>query len=251
MAICGIGELFCYQWISDSPMSKLCTSNIIFWSISETAENAGILIGILLAKKYYDAQVHLEKRKKEKKENELRLLRSQIDPHFLFNNLNTLDALIDKDPNLAKSYLNELSHLYRYLIRTKDDDVVLLKDELAFAKNYIFLIEKRFGNLFKFQIEGIENLKEQYIPPGALQVVIENVVKHNKGIVGKPLTTFLRIDKESVSISNEIRKKFETEESLGTGLKNLKARYSHLTEKKIKIEKSFNFKITLPTLAII
>lgn len=107
---------------------------------------------LLLTKKFYEGQSQILKIEKQQKENELKLLRSQIDPHFLFNNLNTLDSLIDSDSEKAKEYINRLSLIYRYLIQTKDAEVMELQSEIQFAENYIFLIETRFGNDYKFTV---------------------------------------------------------------------------------------------------
>lgn len=113
-------------------------------------EMVGFPLGVLLIKKFYEGQQELLKTQKLQKENELKLLRSQINPHFLFNNLNTLDSLIDNNSDKAKEYINKLSLIYRYLIQTKDAEVMELSKEIQFAENYIFLIETRFGNDYKF-----------------------------------------------------------------------------------------------------
>lgn len=139
----------------------------------------GLPLGILI-KKFYEGQQELLKTQKLQKENEVKLLRSQIDPHFLFNNLNTLDSLIDSNPAKAKEYIHRLSLIYRYLIKTKDAEVMKLSSEIEFAENYIFLIKTRFGNDYEFTIEKNISLDATLIPTGALQSLLENVVKHNK-----------------------------------------------------------------------
>jgi hypothetical protein len=250
MAVAGVIELYLYRWSEGTHIAfgtkYFKTFKLWLWGIQSSAENAGILIGVFLGKKFYDAQVYIQKREKEKKENELRLLKSQIDPHFLFNNLNTVDALIDSDPIIAKQYLQKLSQLYRYLIRTKDDEVVLLEDEMGFARNYIYLIERRFGKAYQFNIEGKENISDQLIPPGALQTLLENVVKHNLSTNDSPITTEIIIDKKQVIISNDLRLKPNVKTSNKTGLANLKARYALLSEEKIEITTDNRYTVTLP-----
>ncbi len=250
MGVAGYIELVLYEWIDDGHWEwfKRTITNFRawLWGISSSAQNAGILIGMLLGKKFYDAQLDIQEREKEKKESELRLLKSQIDPHFLFNNLNTLDSLIDNKPQVAKQYLQRLSQLYRYLIRTKDDEVVMLDEELEFAQNYIYLLEQRFGKAYQFEIENTGENKNKMIPPGALQTLLENVVKHNASSMSNPIITSVMINEKQIVVSNNIRLKKDRATSNQTGLKNLIARYQLLTDHQIKIIKDENFTVILP-----
>ena len=247
MIVCGYIELMCYRLIMRKAISF--DPRYIFWSISTSSQNAGILIGVLIGKKFYDAQIDLEKREKEKKESELRLLKSQIDPHFLFNNLNTVDALIDKDKTVAKEYLKHLSSLYRYLISTKDDELVPLAQEVNFAQDYIYLIEKRFGEMYKFEIHSKTSGEDKLIPPGALQTILENVVKHNAASYDESVVTKISIFENEVAISNNINLKKRKEQSTNTGLNNLKERYRLLTDKKLYIHQDDKqYKIIIPIL---
>ena len=182
----------------------------------------GFPLGILLLKKFYEGQTQFLKIEKQQKENELKLLRSQIDPHFLFNNLNTLDSLIDSDSEKAKEYINRLSLIYRYLIQTKDAEVMELSDEIQFAENYIFLIETRFGNDYKFSIEKEADITDKFIPTGALQALLENVVKHNKANE-KSVQTTITIKEDWLTVNNT-KSINKNNESLGTGLQNLQTR---------------------------
>lgn len=201
----------------------------------------------LLGKKLYDTQTNFLKMEKEKKESELLRLNAQIDPHFLFNNLNTIDSLIDTNPNGAKIYLNKLSRLYRYLIATKDQEVVELEEELTFARNYIYLIQSRFGNAYQFEIKRNEKEKEiSFIPPGALQTLLENIVKHNQPSPTTPIKSSIIIDENSIEVSNNLSKQTKPVDSTGTGLNNLKARYRLLVDQKIDISTNGFFKVILP-----
>lgn len=222
---------------------------VFYNGFNVAVENTGVLLGVFLGKKYYDQQLDLQKKVKEKKENELRLLKSQIDPHFLFNNLNALDSLIDTEPLKAKEYLNRLSKLYRYLITTKDDDIVFLKDEITFVENYIYLMKSRYGDVYKFNIRGQSN-DHTFIPPGALQTILENVIKHNGGSEAKPVQTVIQISDDSITVSNNLVPKIKPVDSTGTGLNNLMARYSLLTDDKVKIigETNEKYSITIPLL---
>lgn len=205
----------------------------------------GFPLGVLLLKKFYEGQTQYLEIEKQQKENELKLLRSQIDPHFLFNNLNTLDSLIDSDSEKAKEYINRLSLIYRYLIQTKDAEVMELSKEIQFAENYIFLIETRFGNDYKFTIEKETNLTDKFIPTGALQALLENVVKHNKA-KNKSVQTTITIKKGWLTVNNT-KSVNPNNESLGTGLQNLQTRYELLSDKKVDIKNANSrFVVSIP-----
>jgi len=121
--------------------------NWLVWIFGGIENNFSSIVGLclfLIGKQYYESKNQVMQLQKEMRENELQLLRAQIDPHFLFNNLNILDILINLDPKKASRYTKRLSSLYRYMIRHKDQDVVSLKEEWAFSEDYIFLLGKRF-----------------------------------------------------------------------------------------------------------
>lgn len=214
-------------------------------------EMVGFPLGVLLIKKFYEGQQELLKTKKLQKENELKLLRSQINPHFLFNNLNTLDSLIDSNPKKAKDYINRLSLIYRYLIQTKDAEVMELANEIEFSKNYIFLIQTRFGNDYDFSIEQNIAIKEKFIPTGAIQTLLENVVKHNKSDGSNPIKTTIQINKGWLIITNTKSNLKTKNESFGTGLENLKARYQLLSDEKVQIANTeTKFEVFIPIIEL-
>lgn len=224
--------------------------DLILYSIFNGSDAIGLILGILLTKKFYESQTQIANITKQQKENELKLLRSQIDPHFLFNNLNTLDSLIDSNPEKAKEYINRLSLIYRYLIKTKDAEVMELASELEFAKNYVFLIQTRFGNDYEFTIEENISLVDKFIPTGALQALLENVVKHNKS-QNNTIKTTITINKGWLITTNTKSKISTKEESFGTGLDNLKARYKLLSDEKIQIlNTDTKFEVFIPIIKL-
>jgi sensor histidine kinase YesM len=219
--------------------------------ISNTAESMGLPFGLLLAKKYYENQILFGSIKEKQKENELKLLRSQISPHFLFNNLNTLDALIDSDTEKAKEYVNRLSSIYRYLIQTKDSEVMELSQEMNLAENYVFLIKTRFGNDYDFTITKNTSLEDKFVPTGAIQTLLENVAKHNRAQHGKTIKATLTIDEDWLTISNTKSMIKSNQESLGTGLKNLEYRYTLLSDQKPVINNTAsNFSVKIPIIKL-
>ncbi|AXT51464.1 histidine kinase [Aquimarina sp. BL5] len=225
--------------------------DFLLQSFFRLSEDAGFVFGILLAKKFYEGQAQFFNVQKQQKENELKLLRSQIDPHFLFNNLNTLDALIDGDTIKAKEYINRLSLIYRYLIRTKDAEVMELSEEIAFAENYIFLIETRFGNDYDFQIKREMSFTDKFIPTGSIQALLENVVKHNKTEQMNTIRVVVSIEEDWLTVMNTKTKIQSREESFGTGLKNLRARYKLLSDQEVQvINTESKFKVSIPILKL-
>ncbi|WP_298510880.1 sensor histidine kinase [uncultured Kordia sp.] len=219
--------------------------------ISNTAESMGLPFGLLLAKKYYENQVVFSTIKEKQKENELKLLRSQISPHFLFNNLNTLDALIDSDTEKAKEYINRLSSLYRYLIQTKDAEVMELTEELNLAENYIFLIKTRFGNDYDFTITKNVSPEDKFVPTGAIQTILENIAKHNRAQYGKAIKAALIIDEDWLTVFNTKSTLKTNKDSLGTGLKNLEYRYKLLSDQKPEIiDTDYDFTVKIPIIKL-
>nr|WP_299032252.1 histidine kinase [uncultured Tenacibaculum sp.] len=240
-----VGKLTAGYTLNDLP-SPLGT---FFYSISVGTQMTAFPFAILLTKKFYEGQIQLSKIEKQQKENELKLLRSQIDPHFLFNNLNTLDSLIDSNAEKAKEYINRLSLIYRYLIQTKDAEVMELTSELQFAENYIFLIETRFGNDYHFTINKEAVITDKFIPTGALQTLLENVVKHNKAN-GQPVLTNIIINNDWLTVKNT-KTNNTNNESFGTGLQNLQSRYTLLSDKQVVItNKNDCFTVSIPIIQL-
>ncbi|WP_439127878.1 sensor histidine kinase [Polaribacter sp.] len=225
--------------------------NLILYGIFNGSDSIGLALGVLITKKFYESQTQIATIQKQKKENELKLLRSQLDPHFLFNNLNTLDSLIDSNPTKAKEYINKLSLIYRYLIKTKDLEVMELSNEIEFAKNYIFLIKTRFGYDYEFTIEQNISLVDKFVPTGAIQTLLENVVKHNKYDGKTPIKTTITINDGWLIIANSKSEIKSNQESFGTGLENLKARYKLLSDKNIQINNfDKKFEIFIPVIGL-
>ncbi|QHI35685.1 Sensor histidine kinase YehU [Kordia antarctica] len=219
--------------------------------ISNTAESIGLPFGLILAKKYYENQILFTSVKQQQKENELKLLRSQISPHFLFNNLNTLDALIDSDTEKAKEYVNRLSSIYRYLIQTKDAEVMELTKEMSLAENYIFLLKTRFGDDYDFEIVKNVSLENKFVPTGAIQTLLENIAKHNRSQHGKAIKALLTIDEDWLTFSNTKSTLKTNQESLGTSLKNLEYRYTLLSDQKPIINDTVSeFTVKIPVIKL-
>ena len=181
-------------------------------------------------------------------EAELELLKSQIDPHFMFNSLNTLSHLIETAPQRALAFNEALADIYRYILLNKGKKMVLLSEEIVFLKDYFALMKIRFGDAIDFSIQLDESKVDEYlIPPISLQILLENAVKHNDFSIGSPLQITLKQDQERIRMTNRHVPKMQHRASAGTGLKNLQERYLHLTGHiPIIDEQNGYFNVTIP-----
>ena len=193
-----------------------------------------------------------EQMERAKAEAELEALKNQIDPHFIFNSLNTLSHLIEKKPLKAKQFNDNLADVYRYILHNKGRELVLLREEIDFLNDYFSLLKIRFENGVQLKINIDAALFEQFlIPPISLQLLAENAIKHNEFSDETPLLLTIRFENGSLTIHNIIRKKTLRKESSRIGLSNLKERYRLTTNKEIEIQETDNdFTVILPLLQI-
>ncbi len=200
-----------------------------------------------------DLRKKFDQTEKGKAEAELKLLKSQIDPHFLFNNLNILSSLIKKDTDRADNFITRFSNLYRYMLSSGDKDFVGMNEELRFLDDYVYLLNQRFGTAYQIENNIDREVAYQYIIlPAALQGLVENAVKHNEGSRNEPLKITIDIKNETIRVANAIRPKMTQPNSTGTGLKNLQARYELLTNKSIQItEEQGLFEVRLPLIKML
>lgn len=201
-----------------------------------------------LIKDKNDLLLENEKVTKEKALIQLQQLKEQINPHFLFNTLNSLYMLIDTNPRTAKKFTLNLSKIYRYLIDPPEKNLVPLSDELSFIEKYIFLQMTRFNEELQFSI-GIEEDSGliKNIPYLSLQICIENVIKHNSATIEAPLKTRIIVKKDMVIIANNLQKKNHSEQSNNFGLKYLQSIYNYYSKKGFKtLEENGEFICILP-----
>jgi two-component system LytT family sensor kinase len=186
-------------------------------------------------------------------ETQLKLLQQKVDPHFLFNNLNVLSALIERNPAAASEFVTHFTHLYRYILQHMDAEIVSLDEELAFTQNYIYLMEQRFGHAYRFEVSLVtEQVMDRMIIPTVLQGLIENAVKHNEGSTRLPLPIKIVMDGDYLMVSNHLRPKTSVSCSAGTGLENLQARYRLLTDKPIEVSREAeSFAVKVPLLKVV
>ncbi len=156
------------------------------------------------------------------------LMKQQINPHFLFNSLNTLLDLIEEDTKSAVKYVRNFSSLYRVVLQSAKHDFIPLADELSFLNDYWNLLKVRFRDAIDLEVQIAEGLEEALIPPLSLQFIIENAVKHNEASTRTPLLITIREDSSTLIISNKINLKNYPVVSEKVGLKNLQQRFTLL-----------------------
>jgi len=216
------------------------------------AKSYGLLAVLLTGKRYFEAQRHVLHLQKAQAESELRALKAQIDPHFLFNNLNVLHMLIGQDAEVASHYLGCFANLYRYLIRHRDADFVTLADELSFLDDYVYLLRHRFGAAYTFQTTLAPDVDptQLHTVPGTLQILVENALKHNSGDDDDPLLIALDVHTATLRVRNPQRPKHTRPEPGGTGLLNLRERYRLLAGQPVQVHTTpTEFTVTVPLLS--
>jgi len=180
--------------------------------------------------------------------NEASILKTQVNPHFLFNSLSILTSLVHRDPNLAEQFIDQLSKSYRYILEQKDHELVPLRTEVNFIKSYVFLLNIRFENKFEVHFRFNElQLDDNLIAPMTLQLLIENAVKHNRMSERFPLNIYLELSDNYLVVKNNIQKRNIPGGSTGIGLKNIQSRYALLTDQKVVFTEDNNeFTVYVP-----
>jgi len=187
---------------------------------------------------------------KEQLKTNLVLLKNQISPHFLFNNLSVLTSLVYKNQDKAVDFINELSKVYRYVLESNNNELVTLQEEMEFLEHYIYLLKIRFENSIIFEIKIEENQKKEFVLPMCLQMLVENTIQHNETSQANPLKVLIYTKNNSLVIENKIQARSDYKESSKTGLTNLKSRYSFFTDEKIEIINDTQiFKVILPLIS--
>lgn len=177
-------------------------------------------------------------------ESRISQLKAQLNPHFLFNNLNILDQLIEEDKHKASEFLNEFADIYRYVLQATDKKLVPIKEELAFAEQYFKIIKHKYGDAYQLSFDK-RNLNG-FISPLTLQLLIENAVQHNLGTEKQPITIHITINQNLCVSNNRISKRYVKQTS-GRSLINLKEQYRLLANQPIETQASESiFSVNIP-----
>lgn len=169
-------------------------------------------------------------------QSQLEVLKNQLDPHFLFNSMNTLAALIDDTNTDAQQYLEHLSDVYRYVLVSRNKNTVLVKEEIAFVDAYVYLNKIRFRDNLLVEKNISTETYRQHVTPLSLQMLIENAIKHNVVSKEKPLKILIQQEGDQyLVVENNIQEKAIMERSTRVGLQNIINRYSLLTERRVQV----------------
>jgi len=184
-------------------------------------------------------------------ESQLEGLRSQVNPHFLFNSLNTLTYLIPEDADKAVRFVQQLSKVYRYVLESRDTRLIPLHEELTFLKSYVFLQHERFGDNLVVEMHGLEDRENTLIVPLTLQILFENAIKHNIISAEKPLKVEVIAENAHLVVRNNLQKKNQVMDSTGVGLQNIRDRYRMLADKEVGVIASQQyFTVVLPLIEV-
>lgn len=193
-----------------------------------------IFTAIGFFKAWKNSFVQAEKLKVEMMAYKYESLRNQINPHFLFNSLNVLSDLVYDDQEMAVKFIRQMSDLFRYVLDSRDKELVPLNDELEFIRSFTFLLKTRFEEKLKIDVDVQAN-SDEYIVPMTLQLLIENAVKHNEVSEAFPLRISVRKVADSLEVENNLQPKSAGDDSKKTGLKNITQQFAFFSEKPIKI----------------
>lgn len=202
---------------------------------------------VLMYDKIRQSEIEKAELKEENAKAVLTILKEQISPHFFFNTLNSLNSIIrNNSKKESLDFVENLSEVYRYFLDKSNHDLVTISTELEFITAYLFLLKKRFGENLQYQIQIDDSKKSFYIPPMALQMLVENAIKHNKLSVKNPLSIVIFQEGNYLVVQNNLNNK-TVNGSHGIGLVNLNNRYQLLVNKEIEIFKSKEaFEVKIP-----
>ena len=209
-----------------------------------------IMLGFItfhLVERWKSSMILTEKLEKEKSQVQFDNLRNQLNPHFLFNAFTSLNSLIHEDQELASKFLQQLSKVYRYVLKNKDTTIVSLEIELDFIQHYVSLLKTRFGPALEIDFNILPAAREKAVAPVTLQILIENALKHNITDVQRPLRIEITADSDYLEVSNNLQIKKRVEDSNKQGLENLKNLYRFITSRPVEIIEDENlFTVRIP-----
>ena len=225
--------------------------------VSINANNAAIFCSLTVVAIYESFYFSNELRKsveekemlkRESLKAQIDALKTQVNPHFLFNNLNTLCAIIPDNPQQAIDFVQQLSKVYRHILEVRDETSIPVKDELDVLKAYAFLLKTRFGSNIEIEIDVPDSKLNNKIVPLSLQLLMENAIKHNIISMEKPLSIRVFTADGNLVVSNNLQMKNQVIENTGIGLDNIRNRYKLLGDKTVKVvsdQNSFNVYIPM------
>ena len=235
-----------YTWEKNSNPLKLniiyaCLVNLFFHLLNAI---------FFFFQEYRRQWMEAEELRRTSAQAQVQLVKSQINPHFLFNNLNVLSGMVIKDHPDANHFIEEFSKVYRYILNNQEKELVELKSELDFIQPYIFLLNKRFDEGLVVVIDVPDHYKNYYVIPVALQMLIENAIKHNIVSRNKPLHIEIHANgNQTLVVKNNLQLRKDAETSTRVGLQNICKRYELISGREVIISQTDKtFEVTLPLL---
>jgi sensor histidine kinase YesM len=222
------------------------TLNLLLIQILIIVYIFSLVTGAQFFKMWKEGIIRQESLQRKAMELQLEALKNQVNPHFLFNSLNTLTTLVHKDPDMAVNMIIRLSDSYRYLLEQKDKKTVEWSVEKNFVENYLNLQQMRFANNIRIKIDTGGN-EDFYVVPLSVQMLVENAIKHNVITSDEPLSINIYATGEYLFIENNLQIKSTLKKSINIGLENIKMQYEILTNKKVEVLKEEgHFLVKLP-----
>ena len=252
------GILSIYSYLLENLMSYgLGESNLIIGhGLTLKGSIVGLILAILIVWINYSWIAYAQfskntiqhlRNERNKEELQYKLLRSQLTPHFLFNSLNTASNLIATNPDQAESFIRKLAYNFKHLIKNGIQPLNSLEQELKIIENYMHLMNVRYGDKVILEKRIKTEALPHQLPALAIQLLVENALKHNVASQEHPLKITITADQDKVVVNNTITRKPEQIPSIGIGLTNLKARYKLYGKQQISIQESqANFYVNLP-----
>jgi len=230
-------------------LNTFTTSTIILLDVFfAIAVNLALITNYFIVR-WKEGLIQTERLEKEKSLMRYHNLKNQVNPHFLFNSLSSLQSLVKSNPDLASQYISHLSKVYRYVLQNKEKEVVSLETELRFIGHYISLLKIRYGDALRIHTNISEAAKEQDIVMITLQMLIDNAIKHNEVHLQAPLTIDVFDEGAFLVIQNNLQKRSAISGSNRQGLEQLRTLYSYLSETPVQVEQTeHHFTIKIPLL---
>lgn len=231
-------------YTNEEELLKLCILYVISVFVYE------IFYGWFYSYRYYAIR-QLDELKSERLQLELQFesLKSQISPHYLFNCLNTISSLLFKDSRVAEEFIRRMADTFRYVVNNQKQQLVSLQEEIDFVRSYCFLLQVRFEQHLQLEVNLPKSLMETKIPPLALQMLVENAVKHNQISKENALMVYISaIDNTHINVTNTKTKAINPSQSFKVGLDNIRQRYQFFTEEKVTVRNDEKFSVLLPVI---
>jgi len=265
--VMGIGAMYIFTTLASSVILYIFIELYFGVSIVNLIESEGVwsllamplgittvialwLHGQSFLMEWRQSAIDVERLKTESMESKFESLRSQVNPHFLFNSLNALSSLVYSDQAKAVDFIQKLSQVYRYVLEHQNDEVVDLASEVEFLKSFVYLNKIRFGNNFEVSYTNLDDTNGWTVPPVALQMLVENCIKHNEVSNENPLKISISKKEDLMVVENNLNPiNVPKQDSNGLGLSNIISRYELLSDKKVEVSQTENsFRVSVPLL---